>query len=60
MKKQQAQKTAEERYEELRQENIRRLQREIKLLEDRIQRRQQFAPFSLCSMQPIPITLEYK
>ncbi len=56
MEKQQAQKTAEERYEELRQENIRRLQREIKLLEDRIQRRQQFAPFSSCFMQPIPIT----
>lgn len=40
MEKQQTQKTAEERYEELRQENIRRLQREIELLEDRIQRRQ--------------------
>lgn len=58
MEKQQTQKTTEERYEELRQENIRRLQREIKLLEDRIQRRQQFAPFSICFMQPIPITLD--
>lgn len=56
MEKQQTQKTAEERCEELRQENIRRLQREIELLEDRIQRRQQFAPFSICFMQPIPIT----
>lgn len=56
MKKQQTQKTAEERYEELRQENIRRLQREIEFLEDRIHRSQQFAPFSICFMQPIPIT----
>lgn len=56
MEKQQTQKTAEERYEELRQENIRRLQREIELLEDRIQRRQQFVPFPSCFMQPIPIT----
>lgn len=55
MEKQQTQKTAEERYEELRQENIRRLQREIELLEDRIQRRQQFAPFPSCFMQSIPI-----
>lgn len=58
MEKQQTQKTAEERYEELRQENIRRLQKEIKLLEDQIHRRQQFAPFSICFMQPIPITLD--
>lgn len=56
MEKQQTQKTAEERYEELRQENIRRLQREIEFLEDRIQRSQQFAPFPSCFMQPIPIT----
>ena len=56
MEKQQTQKTAEESYEELRQENIRRLQREIELLEDRIQQRQQFAPFPSCFMQPIPIT----
>lgn len=58
MEKQQTQKTAEERYEDLRQENIRRLQREIELLEDRIQRKQQFAPFPSCFIQPIPITHE--
>lgn len=56
MEKQQAQKTAEERYEELRQENIRRLQREIELLEDQIQRRHQFAPFPSCLMPSIPMT----
>ncbi|MFQ9063348.1 MAG: hypothetical protein ACLR5X_18035 [Oscillospiraceae bacterium] len=56
MEKQQTQKTAEERYEELRQENIRRLQREIEFLEDRIQQSQQFASFPNCFMQPIPIT----
>lgn len=56
MEKQQAQKTAEERYEDLRQADIRRLQMEIELLEDRIRRRQQFAPFPSCFMQPIPIT----
>ena len=56
MEKQQTQKTAEERYEELRQENIRRLQREIEFLEDRIQQSQQVASFPNCFMQPIPIT----
>lgn len=58
MEKQQAQKTAEERYEDLRQENIRRLQREIEQLQDRIQQRQMFHPFSSCIMSPMPITHE--
>lgn len=58
MEKQQTQKTAEERYEELQQENIRRLQREIEQLQEQIQRRQMFNPFSNCIMSPMPITHE--
>lgn len=58
MEKQQTQKTAEERYEELRQENMRRLQREIEQLQEQIQRRQMFNPFSSCIMSPMPITHE--
>ena len=58
MEEQQTQKTAEERYEELRQENIRRLQREIEQLQEQIQRRQTFNPFSSCIMSPMPITHE--
>ncbi len=58
MEKQQTQKTDEERCEELRQENIRRLQREIEQLQEQIQRRQMFNPFSSCIMSPMPITHE--
>lgn len=58
MDERQAQKTAEERYEDLRRENIRRLQREIEQLQEQIQRRQMFNPLTSYIMPPIPITHE--
>lgn len=58
MEKQQTQKIAEERYEDLRQENIRRLQREIEQLQEQVQHKQQLNPFSSCIMSPMLITHE--
>lgn len=58
MDERQTQKTAEERYEDLRQENIRRLQREIEQLQEQVQHKQQLNPFSSCIMSPMPITHE--
>ena len=58
MDERQTQKTAEERDEDLRQENIRRLQREIGQLQEQMQRKQQLNPLTSCIMPLVPITHE--